>query len=109
MQREAATASQPVIVQASPGRGGRAALIVATAAATLAAVFAWRLYSPPWLGGVEKPQPQRPPPSERVAVAPGPDNTATTLPPLPPQPVSPPPRSDPPREAPRKPQKEPRA
>ncbi|HYC99859.1 MAG TPA: hypothetical protein VEB22_01415 [Phycisphaerales bacterium] len=74
---------------------GRISLVVACLALLIAAVLAWRLFFPPWLGGVQKAEPPPPPIADRVPEAPGPDNTATRLPPQPPQPVSPPERDKP--------------
>ena len=55
--------------------------LIAVIAVAAAAVLAWRLYSPPWAGGVRQTQRVRQPQESRVINAPGPDNTITALPP----------------------------
>jgi hypothetical protein len=81
-------AASPQDVDASPRRyvsvGKRLvplSVLIAVAAVAVAAVLAWRLYSPPWAGGIRSAERAPQPPASRVVNAPGPDNTITTLPP----------------------------
>ncbi|MBY0308236.1 MAG: hypothetical protein K2Q09_05800 [Phycisphaerales bacterium] len=64
--------------------GGRIvplSVLVAVVAVAAAVFFAWRLYTPPWAGGVQRAEKAPPPADNKVVNAPGPDNQITTLPP----------------------------
>jgi hypothetical protein len=56
-------------------------VLIAVVATAAAAVFAWRLFSPQWAGGVGRVDKAPQPPASKMPDAPGPDNSIKSLPP----------------------------